>query len=92
MARSLRSAAICSKRAGADLSLSSRVCAMLMSLSRVRNAFRFMAFLHAARLAPASREKNANDWHTVPPCIWGHRRPPLRIPSKQLAISSRGAF
>ena len=51
MVRSLRSAANCTKRSGVEVSLSNWLCLMFTSLSRVRNVFRFMAFLHAVPLS-----------------------------------------
>ena len=66
MARSLRSAAIRAKRSRADLSFTSRLCSMFMSLRRVRKMFRSMAFLHAAPPSCSFTVKNANCCGVVP--------------------------
>ena len=67
MVRSLRSAAICTRRSGVEVSLSNWLCFMFMSLNRVRNAFRFMAFpsCGAAELQ-LHRQGNATDCAAVP--------------------------
>lgn len=71
MVRSLRSAANCTKRSGVEVSLSNWLCLMFMSLNRVRNAFRFMAFpprgaaelqLHRQGNAQAVPRFRPSDW------------------------------
>jgi len=68
MVRSLRSAANCTKRSGVEVSLSNWLCLMFMSLNRVRNAFRFMAFPpRGAAELQLHRQGNATGCAAVPP-------------------------